>query len=137
MNQVSWLIYLADVVGNMGSFLKCVGVACVLAGIAFFICAIGFMTETSRWDYSDEKTAALKLFRAQRRTSVVCATFAFFFWFCSALTPSQNTVLAIAASQVGEQILQTKTATLAEQALNSWLQKQIEKGAPAPEPEKK
>lgn len=125
MNQVSWLIYVADVSGNMNLFFAWIGAACIIGGAAFFIAACGFLTEVNRWSDGEQLAAALKLFRGQRRASIVCACSAFFFFFCASLTPSSNTVLAIAASQFGEQMLHTKTINLAEQALNSWLQKQI------------
>lgn len=136
MNQVSWLIYLADVSGNMGIFFGCLGAACILGGIAFFVTACILISEVNRWTPGDQQQIALKTFKSQRRNAVICACFAFLFWFGAALTPSTNTVLAIAASQFGEQMLHTKTANLSEQALNSWLQKQITK-VEAPAAEKK
>lgn len=125
MNPISWLIYLADVAGNAGYFFGWTGAALLIIGITYFVCAFGFMSEVKKWDEPETKNKAIKVFKGQRRSSVVCVFFAFICWFIAVLMPSQNTVLAIAASQAGEQLLHTKTANLAEQALNAWLQKQI------------
>lgn len=133
MNQVSWLIYLSNVSGNMGSFFAWIGAACIIGGAAFFIASYVMLDVVNSWSEDAEKKAAIKVFKNQRATSVFCMCSSFFFFFCGSLMPSQNTVLAIAASQFGEQMLHTKTVTLAEQALNSWLQKQITKvEVPAP-----
>jgi hypothetical protein len=40
-------------------------------------------------------------------------------------SPDKDTVYAIAASEVGDHVLHSKTGTLAEQALDAWLQRQI------------
>lgn len=125
MNQVSWLIYLANVAGNLGGFLVFIGIVALLVGVAYFICACGFLIEVNRWEENDAKVKALKTFRTQRRNATFNIVLAAILWFGAAFMPSSNTVLAIAASQFGEQLLHTKTANLAEQALNSWLQKQI------------
>ena len=125
MNQVSWLIYLANVAGNMGGFFIFLGIILAIVSIVYFISAFNFLSNISRWDENEGKIAAFKTFRNYRRISVFNIVLAAVLWFCAALVPSSNTVLAIAASQFGEQLLKTKTVTLAEQALNSWLQKQI------------
>lgn len=45
--------------------------------------------------------------------------------------PSKDTVYAIAASEMGESVLKSETGSLATQALNAWLKKQITPTAPA------
>lgn len=138
MNQVSWLIYLANVAGNLGGFLIFIGSVAILVGIVYFICACGFLSELGRWEENDAKIKAMKTFRDQRRNATLNIVLAAILWLCAAFMPSSNTVLAIAASQFGEQLMHTKTANLAEQALNSWLQKQItEVKVPAADAEKK
>lgn len=127
MNQVSQLIYLADVAGNLGGTLIFLGILSLVVGLIFLIISCCVFEEINKWDSGDVKTAQLKIVRAQRGRTWLFVVLASFLWVGAAFTPSQNTVLAIAASQFGEQMLHTKTANLAEQALNSWLQKQITK----------
>lgn len=48
------------------------------------------------------------------------------FWIGAVALPTRDTVLAIAASEMGERALQTPTAGKAFKALDSWLDKQID-----------
>lgn len=125
MNQVSWLIYLAGVFGNLSTLFVFIGIVITIMGAAYFGFECTLMSELSRWDDADVKSVKLKKMAGARRSVFVSVVFAFTFWIAAAMCPSQDTVLAIAASQFGEQLLHTKTASLAEQALNSWLEKQI------------
>lgn len=125
MNQVSWLIYFAEVADHLGPFLVVVGVICFTIGGILMAIAYNFLTHMTRWSEKLEIDNAIKMFKHQRVGGITMVVLAFVLWTGSVFVPSQNTVLAIAASQFGEQLLHTKTANLAEQALNAWLQKQI------------
>jgi hypothetical protein len=60
---------------------------------------------------------------AIRFTPILAVVFALL----GGLTPSRETIYAIAASELGEEALKSSAATKAQQALNAWLDKQIEK----------
>lgn len=125
MNQVSWLIYLADIFGNLSWLLVWAGIVVAIIAGAFFIQSCCVLDNLSGISSREVELVSLKKGLKLREKVVTSAFAAFAFWIAAALCPSQDTVLAIAASQFGEQLLHTKTASLAEQALNSWLEKQV------------
>lgn len=102
MNTLSWLIYFADIVSNLQGLLTTIavimGTACVIA-----IGPIEIPIKRVRlWIV----VAAL--------VSVIAA-----------LLPSKNTVYAIAASELGEQVLVSNTGKKAVAALEAWLDAQV------------
>lgn len=132
MNQVSWLIYFAGVSGNLGDLLVFLGIVALCAGVAFLVISFCDMDNINRWADDEEKNKWMNVAKKRRGVAIFYGCFVSgFFWILAAFTPSQNTVLAIAASQVGEQILQSKTVNLAEQALDAWLKRQINPPKPA------
>jgi len=120
MNQLSWLLYLGNVVANLGPLFTIVGI--IIIGLAIFLWVGHRLDQTEYMDHWHGQDA-------ERKPSIflpVSTTIAFIvFFFLAALCPSQDTVYAIAASQVGEQALKTPTAIKAEKAIDSWLDKQI------------
>lgn len=113
MNQLSWLLYWADVASNLGKFF-------VIFGMVAFItfCVMMIVTLLDDYDSVNRKTEkAVRLIRYSPVPALLLLAAVF--------TPSRETMYAIAASEYGEQLLHTKTATLAEQALNAWLERQI------------
>lgn len=133
MNQISWLIYLANVLQNVGGVLVFFGIIVFIIAIAYFVYSLSIANQCSQYNQDDKDNIEfLNLARKTRRWCPALVTAAFVLWTAAAFCPSQETVLAIAASQVGEQVLKSPTATLAEQALNSWLKKQITPPPAAP-----
>lgn len=125
MNQVSWLIYLSNISGNLGALFVFFGiciavVTCIYFGYSFFL-----HDKFERWEKGAEVDACLKEAAKIRARTPYWIALSFVFFILAAFTPDQETVLAIAASQVGEQLLKTPTANLAEQALDAWLKRQI------------
>lgn len=118
MNELSWLIYLADVAGSVkfvatgGAIL--IGVGC---GVATFA---GTMMCCNPWD-DDEKKAGRSLRDAWKKWAVGFLALVA----VAAITPSQNTIYAIAASEVGERVVTSETGGKAVKALNAWLDKQV------------
>ena len=104
MNSLSWLLYLADVVSKLSV------ISIVVTGISLTIVFIWFLVPT---DDGEARTAAKFAIGA-----LVAAVIA-------ALLPSKETVYAIAASEMGEELLKTPTAAKATKALDAWLDKQI------------
>lgn len=117
MNSLSWLIYLAQVVNNLGVMFGTMGVL-VLAGcvIYFIVCSI---------DASDAVGRTVGVLPSTRYPVIGVSLL-----FLSNLLPSQNTLYAIAASEVGEKIVTSEAARGiaddATKALHQWIKRQIE-----------
>ena len=106
MNDLSWLLYLADVVGSLKT-------VCILGAVA---CAM-FWAIMLPFKYIEHD----ELYRPPLRLPITLAVLAL----AASLTPSTSTVYAIAASEMGERALNTQTGGKAVEALNAWLDRQI------------
>lgn len=123
MNYLSWLLWLADLLGNLKLFFFGLSVATLI----FLLCrwiTFNILDDTykSELRYSCFRENAKKPVFPQIKNYVV---FSILTMLICAVLPAQSTVYAIAASQVGEQVLKTPLAGKAEHALESWLNKQI------------
>ena len=121
MNNLSWMIYLAGVAGSLG-------VALVLLAIGTAAtCAIGVVygahlkDESYRDKYLWQEGHEVQRFWL-RALGVPIALL-----LLRIPIPSQDTVYAIAASELGEQALHSPTGSKAVQALEAWLDRQIAK----------
>lgn len=134
MNQVSWLIYLSNICGNIGGLLVFVSIILsVVTGIYFTISIVQENDGLSKYGAAEDNVKVIKEARKTRRFVPLLCVIIVLCWLVAAFTPSQETVLAIAASQVGEQVLHSPTGDLATKALNAWLQHQITlQSAPPP-----
>jgi hypothetical protein len=108
MNSLSWLIYLAGVTGTLGGFLVFITVIFgVLAGVSMvlWITSQSFHDANGRYRGDDvilqNRKDGIKAWRWFWGFLVLMITFGS----VSALMPSRQTVLLIAASQMGEQVL--------------------------------
>ena len=106
MNSLSWMLYLADAGGSLAATFLFVGVVMSLLAALWLY---GRVVE-------DAETFPPKILYLGAVSVFLLA----------ALIPSRDTVYAIAASEMGEEALKSKTATKAMQALDKWLDKQIE-----------
>lgn len=114
MNQLSWLVYLADVCGSIGVLIT---ILVVIFSI-FLICwVIAYFIGLSNFEEKEWKT--------WRRCGWFLAPSCLIIFFLGCFIPGKETVYAIAASQVGEQVLKTPLAQKAGQAIEVWLDKQI------------
>lgn len=133
MNQLSWLLYFGDVAGNIGVFCGWTGLVVLAVAIVNFIvylCTLGYSLDyENRWakDIGD----TLKASKTCRVWAGWLTVLAFGIWFVGLFLPSQNTVYAIAASEMGGKLLNSETGNLADQALNAWLKRQINSPAPS------
>ena len=121
MNDLSWLLYLANVSGNIGvtmAFVLFVG------GFITFCATIGFFASGAH-EYEDDRKPFIKGFKWLGVVMTVAAI-------VGVLTPSRNTVYAIAASEMGERVLETETAGKAFKALDAWLDRQLVEASDAP-----
>lgn len=113
MNSLSWMIYLADVTGSVATFMTIVAVSIGILG-GTILTISGLVAHADGDDVSH-------LWPWGRRIAFVvvpCGLLA-------ALIPSQNTIYAIAASEMGEAALNSETGGKAVEALNAWLDRQI------------
>lgn len=106
MNELSWLLYLGNVSGNLQ----------IVFGILVFMCIIIIFSIFAHSDIGQEKPVNWWPFPL-----ILIPVFLILI----AILPSQSTVYAIAASQIGQKALEMPLANKAEQALESWLDKQI------------
>lgn len=140
MNTLSWLLYLANVAGNFGTLLIWAGLILLAGGITVYAVSFGFkldgLKELNDYHYRDETSAKYKQAikdKAQYLQTAKSLSFwgrfmiivALVSWVLAAATPNKETVYAIAASEMGEELLKTPTAAKATKALEAWLDKQI------------
>ena len=118
MNSLSWMIYLADVCEST-RFLA--GLVSIVGAGAVAVAAIHWKWRID-FDGVEEERAAKKTFLSTAKFIVLPFSVAALLLVA---TPSKDTVYAIAASEMGEQVLKTPEANKARQALNAWLDKQI------------
>lgn len=94
MNSLSWLIYLAEVVDTFGKMLDVVLIIAVAALLAASIATvIGHLDEEPIITSFGKKLA-----KATLVTASICSIF-------FVITPSRQTVLLIAASEIGERVV--------------------------------
>lgn len=120
MNDLSWMIYFASVVGGVNGAIFAVIFGSIIWFVGLQIAGI----VAADWPNADYELAS-----ARRSLS-----FKAFPYFAAAMAlqivvPSQNTIYAIAASEYGEKALNSETGGKAVTALNKWLDKQIESGS--------
>jgi hypothetical protein len=119
MNNLSWFLYLADVLSNLEGTLLFFA---VLAGFSSLVAAfVTIMIMIEGGTVEDELwcNRCLKVSIGLIVSMIVCIIVA-------VLIPSKTTFYAIAASEMGEQLIKTPTANKAVKALDAWLDKQID-----------
>lgn len=104
MNSLSWLIYFADIVSNIQGVLVTLA---ILFGAGYIVSLIVAVLE------------------GLKRPKHWFVTVAIVLGFCAAILPSSKTVYAIAASELGEQVLVSNTGKKAVAALEAWLDAQV------------
>src|SRR5262245_34284012 len=109
MNSLSWLIYLAGVVGTARGWAIAV---CAVSGVALGATAfVRLMCGIEDVDFPKDLGPVWKWGIA---TIIPAALL-------TAAIPDRTTIYAIAASQAGEQIVNSPTGGKAIKALNAWL----------------
>lgn len=135
MNELSWLIYLADVAGQADG-MAITGMIAATAVACFCVISWGVYAAMAAMEaYSDdaEREKCRAIAKGFLRPVKLAGTVLVVSAVICALTPSKATLYAIAASEMGEQVLTSETGSKATQALNAWLDRQIA-GAPKEEP---
>ena len=140
MNDLSWMIYFADISPSLARFVGVV--SCVLAVISAFMVMIyvaGSEETHERYTYdSDGRRSGPPIVeytdaaRSYQRLRFTLWTAPLFLLLCGAsnLMPSKETIYLIAASESGEYLLETPEAAKAMAVVNKWLDKQLADDAP-------
>lgn len=140
MNTLSKLIYLGELSQSLSGLLTFVSVVLAVGAIAltvhYYVSQASIIDSLSRIarygetvaDFKKEITGSVKV---KLWPACLCGTLCVLTAFTAAALPSKDTVYAIAASQLGEQVLKTPLANKAEQAVETWLDKQIAVNKPA------
>jgi hypothetical protein len=111
MNNLSWFLYLADAVNGVGLLLGTFGAIITAAG-ALWLTASLFSYETVKqypenpkgpYDY---KEVPLFVYDKYKPWAIFVIIVGIFMLITSVLVPSRNALYMIAASQMGEQVLQ-------------------------------
>lgn len=132
MNSLSWIIYVAGLVNPLGGFLAFFA---VISGIFFVITMI--TATVFRFDDSDssyrkysnnELLNSAELSKKFRNWSFFSIIMMFVFGVSSAAIPNRETVLLIAASEIGERVITNQNVSEivgnSAQLLNTWIQDQ-------------
>ena len=116
MNQLSWILYWADVLPSVACTI---GLFSSFALLASVVGTALYITEGfGDWaDYCPKYSRNFRFFPHTLFLSVV-------FLIGSNLVPDKDTFYMIAASEVGEQALQTPEITKIRAVINKWLDEQ-------------
>lgn len=110
MNSLSWLLYAADVSGQLDLFLFCGACLFALTSVFTLIGSVG------GWDCeSDEAKSAM-----WKHAKIFLPCFCLFF-IISGVVPSKETMYLIAASELGEAVLETPELDKVRQIINGKL----------------
>jgi hypothetical protein len=114
LNALSWLLYLASVVSSIDTLAFIVAVLSVPVFLAGLMVILG---NTEEWDKSarDTGTSMIK----HSITAFVVGSLLLI------ALPGRETIYAIAASEMGEELLNSETGSKAVKALDAWLDRQI------------
>lgn len=120
MNRLSWLIYWADTLPKVSTWL------CFVSFLGFLI--FGVITLLGATNFFGDGDKHEELGRtAERFRKVWFAPVIFFLlWGGSFLVPEKDTFYLIAASEAGEEITKTPEVAKVRQVINKWLDAQIE-----------
>lgn len=115
MNSLSWMIYLADVAESVSITLGMIAVISIIGGIiCLIVYGVSHDKDMAKAPLTGERTISFWLFGTALATRLI-----------NAPIPSPETVYAIAASEMGEQVISSPTAGKAMKALDAWLDRQI------------
>lgn len=132
MNNLSWLLYWADVLPKLGNTFS----ALVPIGSGLIVMWLIFLGVSYAADWDVENETWHQTWKTARKKAAFVPWIAGFAAVIGILVPpflpSKDTIYAIAASEVAEEIVFSErvqnTTNKAFQAVDAWLDKQIEKG---------
>jgi len=109
MNNLSWFLYLAEVLNSLG-------VAAIFMG--FLISSFGTLGAVFVYQDTSGRT---------KWPLYLTLTLGPLLIFFSTLLPSKSTMYAIAASELGEQAMESRMGNKAMQAIEAWIDSQLPK----------
>ena len=114
MNALSWLIYLASVVNSVGilSFIV------VILSVLVFLAGLTVVCQHTEDYEKSERDTGVKMLKHSVTAFLVFALLLI-------VLPGRETIYAIAASEMGEELLNSETGSKAVKALDAWLDRQI------------
>lgn len=140
MNSLSWFLYAADAIGNVSAMVTGFGALFTIAGVigtVLWLVAGGCKASDQKQEWYGRSPDTLA--RNQAEWDSWISSFAMLkkflkygvvFLILGALMPSRPTIYAMAASELGDRLLQTDTAKEitndATKALQQWIKRQIE-----------
>jgi len=113
MNDLSWFLYLAGVLPDIASTV-------FNLGLISLTCISPLLALASTIDLKEGPFCKPVKWPVKIVGASVAAIFV------SSFVPDSDTMYAIAASEIGEEVLESETGNKAVDALNSWLDDQIE-----------
>lgn len=117
MNNLSLILYLADILPSIAVATR---VVCFLSFLAVgFAYLVGVTNGFGDWDEDDPLVLRLRSLKGW----FIAIPFVFVFSF--SIPTERETYYVIAASEIGEEILNTPEVGKARKALNNWLDKQL------------
>jgi len=126
MNNLSWMIYLADVAGSVSTVATLVAVGAGIGG-AVAVVAIAAKTDFDNIGERNKRPCLSTGWKAGKGFFPVAIAAAL----VASFIPGRNTIYAIAAAEMGEDLINTPTAGKAVKALDAWLDRQIAGDTPS------
>lgn len=100
MNGLSWLLYLSNVAEAVGIASVLVLIGCAVASLGSGVAWI-ISDDPERWESDRKARAAAKgVMKVVIPVAIICLTISIF-------VPGKNTIMLIAASELGEDVLKT------------------------------
>jgi high-affinity Fe2+/Pb2+ permease len=105
MNNLSWLLYLSDVLPSISTLFGFLGTG------VMFLCVVLFVVgSVSRDDACDRQSAEWAEGKATQALSIKVAPIGIILWVVAVVVPAQKTILMIAASEMGETVVKSPEA---------------------------
>ena len=123
MNDLSWALYLADILGTLGwffAFLAIVGGAAVVASV--FMKFYTFSYEFERED-NNQQTRFKKFIKILAFSGIPAL---FVFGVLASIMPEKDTMYLIVASEAGEYVINSETGQKTVAVVNAFLDQQLE-----------
>lgn len=115
MNNLSWLLYLGDIIENLKAVLDIF----LVLGFISTVCSVGVGFYLKGETYDEE--SVLKGKYIHKKVLFVCLPLLIVFGLVTSMLPSKQTIYLIAASEMGEEAIKSTTGKKALDALNRYL----------------
>jgi hypothetical protein len=139
MNNLSWMLYFAEVCENIGVFFCIIGLIGTLISLIAIIISYCFMSDYRCYNEVNNEGVTVRFdknylfargwFKTARCVLPVC----FFLWTVGLALPSKQTIYLIIASETGEEVIKSETGKKALEAVNRYLDKVAVEDNPAEE----